>query len=117
MTTDAELIAAAVSAGKVTVVPAAKANGAAPVASQTKAATRKPRTVTKKAKADPKPAKAAKRELPKGMISASAIATELGMTPKALRAILRRKMEKPTDGWVFDAKMATKVRGLVKKAA
>lgn len=116
MTTDAELIAAAVSAGKVTVVPAAKANGAAPAASQTKAATRPARKVTKAKKAEPK-AKPAKRELPKGMTSASAIAAELGMTPKALRAILRRKMGKPTDGWVFDAKTATKVRGLVKKAA
>lgn len=60
-------------------------------------------------------ARNAKRNAPKstpksGAITLASICAEIDMSPKAARAILRRKMTKPAEGWSFDKKGADAVR-------
>lgn len=64
-----------------------------------------------KAKAAKTPA--AKATAKAGSVTLASICADIDMTPKAARAILRRKMTKPADGWSFDAATAKKVRALL----
>lgn len=117
--TTEQLIAAHIATKGVTQCPPAAAQGAATFATQTKAAMRStPQKVKKAVEKATKPAKATTERKEKvavkaGSVSAAEIAKEYGMTPKALRAILRRHMTKPEGGWAFDKAGAKKMRDIL----
>jgi len=116
--TTEQLIAAHIAAKGVTQCPPAAAQGAIEPKSQTRAATKPTPQKVKKATKPAKESKATTERKEKvavkaGSVSAAEIAKEYGMTPKALRAILRRHMTKPEGGWAFDKAGAKKVRDIL----
>lgn len=50
-----------------------------------------------------------------GDVTLAPICADLGVNAKAARAVLRRHMTKPADGWSFDKATAKKVRALLTK--
>lgn len=125
--TTADLTAAFLASGKtITVVP--PANAVPPSPQSRPVATAKTTKRVKKAiaKIDAKPAaktRAVKRPAAPaeksvavaGNVTLASICTALNVAPKSARAVLRRHMTKPADGWSFDAATAKRVRALLTK--
>lgn len=131
--TTADLTAAFIASGKtVTVCPPANAVPPSPQASPVVPAKTAKRIKKAIAKTDAPAADAPKTRAPSarakkaaapaeraaavaGDITLASICADLGMNAKAARAVLRRHMTKPADGWAFDKATAKKVRALLTK--